>query len=200
MYPLFESIRYKNGIPENLVFHQQRVDYTLLQLNATTPIILADHIISNVDKPKLDNQVYKCRLQYDLAGNVHIHFNPYSIRNIDTISIHDIGNNVYRYKFTDRIWINEMLTSSGTDEVILTKNGYIKDASYANLVFFDGAKWITPAQPLLVGTRRAVLLKAGIISEATLHINDLKNFVELKLINAMMRWEESPSFKIAAIK
>ena len=30
MYPLFESIRYKNGIPENLEFHQQRVDYTLL--------------------------------------------------------------------------------------------------------------------------------------------------------------------------
>ena len=199
MYPLFESIRYKNGIPENLEFHQQRVDYTLLQLNVTSPIILADHIYLHANKPDRDNQVYKCRLQYDLIGEVNIRFEPYTIRNINTFSIHDIGSKVYQYKYADRIWINEILTNSGTDEVILTQNGYIKDTSYANLVFFDGLDWITPSQPLLMGTRRAALLKAGIIREAPLHSNDLKNFVEFRLINAMMLWEECPIYKLEGI-
>jgi 4-amino-4-deoxychorismate lyase len=70
----------------------------------------------------------------------------------------------------------------------------------AILVFFDGTKWITPSQPLLMGTRRAALLKAGIISEASIQIKDLNKFIDFKLINAMMLWEESPSFKLQIIK
>lgn len=200
MYPLFETIRYKNATPENLDLHQQRVDYTLLQLNAKESISLSDHISLHADKPGLDNKAYKCRLQYDLTGNVSIHFESYTIKKMNTISIQDIGSNAYPFKYSDRIWINEIVANSGTDEVILTQNGYIKDASYANLVFFDGVKWITPNQPLLMGTRRSALLKAGIIFETTIQIKDLNNFVDFKLINAMMLWEESPSFKLEVIK
>jgi len=200
MYPLFESIRYKNGILENLSLHQQRLDYTLMYLRANISIELSDHIILHADKPSMDNNVYKCRFRYDLIGNVNILFEPYTIRNIHTVSIQDIGSNVYPFKYSDRVWLKEILTKAGTDEVILTKNGDIKDASYANLVFFDGTNWITPNQPLLMGTRRAALLKAGIIIEAPIHIKDLNNFVDLKLINAMMLWEESPIIKLESIK
>jgi 4-amino-4-deoxychorismate lyase len=200
MYPLFESIRFKNGVAENLAFHQQRLDYTLIQLRANASIVLSDHINSHTDKPSMDNKIYKCRIRYDLTGNVNLHYEPYTIRNIQTISIQDMGSNAYPFKYADRAWLKEIVTNAGTDDVILTQNGYIKDASYANLVFFDGTKWITPSQPLLMGTRRAALLKAGIIMEASIQIKDLTNFADFKLINAMMLWEESPSFKLEVIK
>jgi 4-amino-4-deoxychorismate lyase len=200
MYPLFESIRYKNGVPENLEFHQKRVDNTLMHLRANTSIVLSDHISLHADIPSMDNKVYKCRFRYDLTGNVSVHFEPYIIRNILTASMQDIGSNIYPFKYTDRGWINKIVITAGTDEVILTQNEYIKDASYANLAFFDGVKWITPNQPLLMGTRRAALLKAGIIIEAPIEIKDLNKFVDFKLINAMMLWEESPSFKMEVIK
>jgi 4-amino-4-deoxychorismate lyase len=199
MYPLFETIRYINGVPENLVFHQQRVDYSLKQLGSNTSIVLADHINTSTNKPNKDNNLYKCRLHYDLIGNATVHFEPYSIKRINTISVQEIGNKVYPFKFSDRTWINEIVSAAGTDEVILTHNGYIKDASYANLVFFDGTHWFTPTQPLLMGTRRAALLKAGIIKEAPLQIKDLSRFFQFKLINAMMLWEESTSCSLEVI-
>jgi 4-amino-4-deoxychorismate lyase len=200
MYPLFETIRYKNGVAENLLFHQQRVDYSLNQLGSNIAIPLADHINAHIDKPNLDNKVYKCRLKYDLIGNVLIQFEPYSIKKIDTFAIHDIGLNTYPFKYTDRNWLNEIVSNAGTDEVILTQNGLVKDASYANLVFFDGTHWVTPSQPLLMGTRRAALLKAGIIMEAPIQMKDLNSFVDFKFINAMMLWEESILFQLEKIK
>ena len=166
MYPLFETIRYKNGVAENLSLHQQRVDYTLMQLGANTNIVLSDHIKLQHVKPNLDDKVYKCRLRYNLIGHVGIAFEPYEIKNIQTISIQDMGDHVYPFKYADRTWINKILANAGTDEVILSHKGFIKDASYANLVFFDGAKWVTPEQPLFMGTKRAGLLQKGIITDS----------------------------------
>jgi 4-amino-4-deoxychorismate lyase len=200
MYPLFETIRYKNGIAENLALHQQRVDHTLVKLNASAPILLSERIASHLLKPNLDDKLYKCRVRYDLFGNVNIHFEHYAVKNIQSISLQDIGNNQYPYKFSDRNWINELVANAGTDEVIMTQNGSIKDASYANLVFFDGKNWVTPSQPLLMGTRRAALINAGTIIESPIHVKDLSNFGVLKLINAMMLWDECPAIQLDMIK
>ena len=199
MYPLFETIRYKNGVAENLSLHQQRVDYTLMQLGASTSLVLADQIAMIANKPNSDDKVYKCRLQYNLIGEVDIAFEPYEIKNIQTISIQDMGDHVYPFKYADRTWIKEILANAGTDEVILSQRGFIKDASYANLVFFDGAKWVTPDKPLFMGTKRAALLQKGVITEAPIKIKDLKRFTFFKLINAMMLWEESPNIAMDKI-
>lgn len=196
MFPFFESIRFKNGVPENLVHHQQRVNNTFAQFGAKILIDLAEQIHSFDKKPALDNHVYKCRFQYDLSGKVNIQFEAYTIRKINSISFFDIGPLQYSFKFSDRNWINKALLNAGTDEVIMTQNKFIKDASYANIVFFDGKNWITPNAPLLMGTRRASLLKEQIILEAPLQIKDIKQFESFKLINAMMLWEESPIFGI----
>ncbi len=196
MYPLFETIRYKNGVAENLLLHQQRVDHALMHLGANEKITLSTIIADQPYKPSIHNQVYKCRLSYDLAGNSFVEFEPYSIRNIQTISIQDIGANQYALKYSDRQWINNMMSISGTDEVIFTQDGFIKDASYANLVFYDGTNWITPSNPLLLGTRRAQLLHNGIIKHAPIQIKDLSSFSSVKLVNAMMLWEESPILDI----
>jgi 4-amino-4-deoxychorismate lyase len=80
--------------------------------------------------------------------------------------------------------------------VILTHKGFIKDASYANLAFFDGKTWMTPSQPLLMGTRRASLINAKTIIESPIQVKELEKFSFVKCINAMMLWEESPMIKI----
>lgn len=192
MFPLFETIRYYNGIAENLSFHQERVNHTLQTLKAKHLIQLQNCIYAAATLPPSNNTVYKCRVLYDLLGNYEIQFEPYSIKVIQTLSFHEMGENTYCHKFTNRNWLNEILHFSGTDEVILTQNGFIKDASYANLAFFNGQDWFTPQDPLLLGTRRQALLNSGIIQAAPIALTDLHTFKQVKLINAMMLWEESP--------
>lgn len=196
MFPFFETIRYINGIAENLFFHQLRIDNTLLQLNGNKSIQLLTVITSQTNKPSIDNLVYKCRVKYNIEGDTLVTFEPYSIKEIKSLSIKDIGDNNYNFKYTNRDWLISMLKESHSDEIILTQKGLVKDATYANLAFYDGVHWITPDKPLLYGTRRAQLLTEGIIIEQPIHIHDLSRFKYVKLINAMMRWEESPMIVI----
>jgi 4-amino-4-deoxychorismate lyase len=198
MYLLFETIRIKNGIAENLSLHQQRVNRTFIELGAMGSVInLNELIYKHPDLPLQKNGILKCKVQYDLNGNSYIKFEPYQIRKIRTISLQEIGQNDYHYKYTNRNWLQDLLTKAGTDEIILTKNGYITDASYANLAFYNGDQWITPLVPLLKGTRRAQLIEEGILSTATIHKNQLSMFKYVKIINAMMLWDESPLVEIA---
>lgn len=205
MYQFFETIRYKNGVLENLNFHQQRVNRTFLQFKETVadkwPI--TDLNLSTVQIPEglLPNQVYKCRVKYNLASDFEVTFEPYKMRSIKSCLITEIGENKYDYKFTNRDWLNESLQKAGTDEIILSSEGMIKDASYANLAFFDGSDWFTPKCPLLLGTRRAALIEKGIIKEIEIRVTDLHKYKNIKLINAMMLWEESAtlSFNFVSI-
>jgi len=197
MYPFFETIRYKNGVLENLVFHQQRVDRTFMQFKETVEAKEAPNALNlstiQVHGGLLTNQVYKCRVKYNLASDFNIAFEPYKIRTIKNCLLTEIGDNKYDYKYTDRDWLNEALLDATTDEIIFTSGGFIKDASYANLAFFDGSDWFTPKKPLLLGTRRAALIEKGIIKEIDIRISDLYKYKSIKLINAMMLWEESPT-------
>jgi 4-amino-4-deoxychorismate lyase len=125
-------------------------------------------------------------------GNYSISFAPYAIKNIQTFTFVDINLQEYDVKYTNRTWINDALHNATTDEVIFIKNKLIKDASYANVVLFDGVTWYTPRQPLLAGTKRALLIQENIIQERDIYIDQFNNYSRLKFINAMMLWEESP--------
>ena len=198
MYPFFETIRYYQGIAENLVYHQQRVDRTFALSNVATQLQLAQLDFNKVASAYAVNteQIYKCRVSYNLEGNYEIVFEPYTIRNIQSFELFDIGENGYDCKFSNRNWINAAKTSVSADEVIFTKSGLLKDASYANIVLFDGQNWVTPANPLLLGTRRASLLLENLIIEKEINVHQLKDFQLIKFINAMMLWEESPCISV----
>jgi 4-amino-4-deoxychorismate lyase len=195
MYQFFETIRYKNGVLENLFFHQQRVNRTLVNFKefdlSKGPIGTIN--LSTIQPPTtlLTDQVYKCRVKYNLAANYEVSFEPYTIRSIKNCLLTEIGDHVYDYKYTDRGWLNEALQVAATDEIIFTSAGIIKDASYANLAFYNGSNWFTPKSPLLIGTRRAALIEEGLINETEIRVQDLHQYKSVKLINAMMLWEES---------
>ena len=97
-------------------------------------------------------------------------------------------NNIsYTFKSTDRHELDRLLAlRNGCDEVIIVKNGLITDTSFTNVAFFDGHKWVTPAQPLLNGTMRQWLLQCGQLTEAQITPASLTSFQRIMLFNAMI--------------
>ena len=196
MYPFFETIRYKNGILENLSYHQIRINRTLRALDGNTSIQLDEiHIEGDFEK----DIVYKIKCLYNLEGAFHIEKDIYNKKTIQTVSIHLAAQEEYQFKFTDRTWLNDALKKSGTDEIIIVQNNIIKDGNYANLVFFNGIEWHTPLHPLLLGTHRARLINENKIIEKNITLSDIANYTSLKYVNAMMLWEESPEIAISEI-
>lgn len=196
MYLFFETIRYVNGILENLSYHQARINRTLRALGGNTPIQLDKiHIEGNVEK----DIVYKIKCLYNLEGAFHIEKEIYNKKTIQTVSIHQAAQEEYQFKYTNRSWLNEALKNAGTDEMIIVQNNMIKDGNYANLVFFNGSEWHTPLHPLLLGTHRARLIDENKITEKVITLSDLANYTTLKYINAMMLWEESPEIEIGQL-
>jgi 4-amino-4-deoxychorismate lyase len=198
MSQFFESICVKEGVAENLSFHQARVNKTLQAFNASNNSIELTSIVQQLKLSTIG--LFKLRISYDLNGNHQVKLTPYQYRQINQFALVDIKGLRYDYKDENREWINEALSQSGTDEIIMHDDGWIKDCSYTNIVFYDGLHWVTPESPLLEGTQRAKLIQEGLIIPKALHINDLPNFVKFKCINAMMQWETAVDYSVDLIK
>jgi 4-amino-4-deoxychorismate lyase len=196
MFQFIESIRIKGGCVEQLSFHQTRVNKTFLNFGKE-PYFQLQEVI-NADS-LITNGVVKCRIKFDLDRIIEITYSEYAIRIINTISLAEVDGRKYDFKYADREWISDLLLKSGTDEIIMTDQGLIKDASYANLAFFDGTCWYTPLNPLLEGTHRSYLLETKMIYPKEIKISDLHHYLEVKFINAMMTWEESPTLPTALL-
>lgn len=197
MSQFFESIQLNEGLIYNLNQHQERVNKTLKAFSMPENTIELSQIIKTISLPQ--NGLYKLRVSYGLNGNLHYEFQPYLYKNILNFALVDIEGQEYDFKFSKRDWINEVLKQSGKDEVIMHDAGFVKDSSYANIVFFDGRQWYTPAEPLLEGTQRAKLLNEGIIQAKAIHIDELDSFHSFKLINAMLDWENAIAYSISLI-
>ncbi|HRS19253.1 MAG TPA: aminotransferase class IV, partial [Bacteroidales bacterium] len=78
---------------------------------------------------------------------------------------------------------------NNADEILITKQGYITDTSYTNIIFFDGREWFTPQTYLLPGTQRAYLLEQKLIREKPIHINTIHTFSKARLINCFLNLE-----------
>ena len=72
------------------------------------------------------------------------------------------------------------------DDILIVKNGWVTDSSYANLIFKLGDKWITPASYLLNGTMRQQLIERGEIQCEPISLVDIGKFANVKLINSMV--------------
>ena len=198
MSQFFESIRVKDNIAENLSLHQLRVNKTLKSFDASNRSIELASVIQELVLP--EEGLFKLRISYDLNGNYEAKCNPYQYKQIQHFALVDMMGQSYDYKYANRDWIHEALAQSGKDEIMMHDDGLIKDCSYTNIVFFDGANWYTPESPLLEGTQRAKLIQEGIIIPKALHINDLPNFIEFKCINAMIHWEDAINYPTHLIK
>ena len=197
MSQFFESIRVNDGVVENLNFHQARVNKTLNAFDASQHSIDLTKIIQQLVLPTLG--LFKLRISYDLNGNYEAKCNPYQYKQINDFALVDIKGHRYDYKYANRDWINEALAQYGKDEIIMHDDGLIKDCSYTNIVFFDGANWYTPESPLLEGTQRAKLIQEGVITPKALYVSEVPNFKKFKCFNAMIHWDAAVEYKIDLI-
>jgi len=144
--------------------------------------------------------VFKCRVIYD-DKSFDIEFVPYIRRIVRSLAVVHDNNIDYSYKYTDRENIDILFEKRGNcDDILIVKNGMITDSSYANVVFRDSnGNWNTPSTCLLHGTRRANLLRNGLIRETEISQKDILQYVEVKLINSMMGLNDSDSIPVSEI-
>jgi len=188
MYPFFESIRVLEGEVVSLGAHQQRVDSCLKDHNGQS--LFLKEIQKSISFPA--NGLYKWRLQYSLDGRYFSEFLSYTPKTPINMQLVAADYMQYAYKFQDRSQINALLGNSHASDIIMVKYGRITDASYSNLVFFDGKHWVTPTLPILKGTQRGLLLEKNIIHLKEIGPEDLKHYSHFKRINALMPFNESP--------
>lgn len=133
----------------------------------------------------LNESIYKCRVIY----NTHIQtveFTPYQIKPIQSLQLVEANEIDYSHKYLDRSIFSHLLEKSTADDILIVKNGFLTDTSYANIVFWDGIRWFTPDTPLLAGTKRQYLLDTNLIESRKLRPKDLQHFTHARLINALL--------------
>lgn len=198
-YPLLlESICLRNGKMPLIEGHKARIGRAFLRWwPELSPFSLKPLWDICAQNPK---GVFKIRLIYNGWGIHQIEVAPYSPRHIHSLQVVHTDDIDYASKLADRSQLDALVAQKGNaDEVLICRNGFVTDASYANVVFYDGKKWLTPDTPLLEGVQRTYLLANGRIQTASINIYDLPRFAKVKLINAMMLWEESPEIDISKI-
>ena len=194
MYPLVESLKLKDGIIQNLEYNQSRMNRSMDELfpdaariNLGTVISIPENCVSGV---------FKVRVLYGSSVE-KIEIEPYTYRTIQTLKVVHHESVDYHLKYTDRQILQELFGRRGDcDDIIIIKNGRITDSFAANLLFFDSEKWVTPATPLLKGTKRQLLIDRGMIFEREIRETDVSEFQKVGLINAMIDFEEMPEITV----
>ena len=184
MHQFVETIRIEGGKAMNLPLHEARMNATRAHFAPhAAPISLQKWL----DDAPLSDERIKARVVYDVNGVCETTFQTYKRREIQWLRMVEDNDISYTFKSTDRHELGHLLAlRDGCDEVLIVKNGLITDTSFTNVAFFDGHKWLTPAQPLLNGTMRQWLLQCGQLTEAQITPASLASFQRIMLFNAMI--------------
>lgn len=197
MSRLIESIRLQKGVLHNLSYHQKRVDEAITALTGNEKSINLDNYFKSTSLPA--DGLFKCRIIYSVQAIEHVEIIPYQVRPVQSLKVVVDNDIVYNLKWEDRSVINKLFHQrEQCDDVLIVKKDLVTDASYSNLAFFDGQRWITPASPLLKGTMRQKLLDQGILTEDTIRVRQLALFKKVKLINALLAFE-GPELSVSDI-
>jgi len=188
MCQLVESLKLKDGVVQNLEYHQSRMNHSMEELFPNAPTINLETSISIPEN--CASGVFKVRVLYGSSVK-EIEIEPYHFRTIQSLKVVHHESVDYHLKYTDRQILQELFARRGDcDDIIIIKNGLVTDSFAANLLFYDGEKWFTPTTPLLKGTKRQLLLDQGIIFETEIREEDIRSYQKVGLINAMIDFEE----------
>ena len=191
MFPLLETIRFEKGEFNNIEYHINRMKRSVSDCFSQSLQFIPKQVFLEAqqsfgEKPGL----FKFRLLYN-NRSYRWEFIPYTLPDIKTLKLIVDDQIEYSCKFSDRNKLNQLgELRDNTDDILIVKNGEITDTSFANIIFSDGTNWFTPKNPLLPGTQRAYLIDQGIISEAVITPGDINRFQKVRLINAMIRFED----------
>lgn len=186
---LFETIRLQDGTFQNLEFHTHRLNKSRKEIFGSCDIIYLEKLIRI---PETSTKgIVKCKVLYGIQVE-EITFEAYTPRAITSLKLIEDNTISYRHKYSDRSHLNSLLSKRGNcDDILIVKNGLITDASFANIILYNGSQWITPAMPLLEGTMRSYLIANRCIYEKDIAVNDLQQYQKARLINALLPLETS---------
>ena len=197
MYPLVESLKLKDGIIQNLNYHQNRLNRSMDELFPTAEKI--DLMKSIAIPDNYTSGIFKVRVLYGQTID-KIEIEPYVFSSIKSLKVVHNENIDYHLKYTDRQILQQLFAQRGDcDDIIIIKNGLVTDSFAANLLFFDDKNWVTTSTPLLKGTKRQFLIDEAIIVEKEIREEDIRNYQKVGLINAMIDFEEMPVVPIERI-
>lgn len=186
-----ETIKIMGGEAQAIAYHQERLERTLRHFFPSLCNATSMPSLEKLVAPTADMDFYKARVVCGEQGVNDITYAAYTMREIKSLQVVENDAITYDYKSADRSSLNALVAQKGDcDEIIIVKHGLLTDTSFTNLAIYDGNHWITPKRPLLLGTKRAALLDKGIIQEADITLNDLRNAVKVSLFNAMIEFGE----------
>ncbi|MBW8334120.1 MAG: aminotransferase class IV family protein [Prolixibacteraceae bacterium] len=197
MSPLLESLKLKDGIIQNLNYHQDRLNRSMDEL---FPYAQKIHLAKEIPIPEnCKSGIFKIRVLYGQTIE-EIEIEPYVFRSVKSLKVVHHESIDYHLKYSDRQILQELFAQRGDcDDIIIVKNGLVTDSFAANLLFFDGEKWFTPKTPLLKGTKRQFLIDNGIVSEKEIREEDIRSYRKVGLINAMIDFEEMSEVNLEQI-
>ena len=207
MSQLVESLMVKNGWFYNLDLHEERLNSAMAKVYGSTEFIELENILysklTQWIKANGEDAVtgkLKCRVLYE-REIIDVEFAPYVMRSIKSLKVVYDDSIDYSIKTADRSALNKLYEQHGDcDDILIIKNGLVSDAWAANVLFFDGNEWFTPRKPLLEGTKRRLLLNLEMIIEADIRVEDIKSYQKIRLINAMIDFNDEIYVEIENVK
>jgi 4-amino-4-deoxychorismate lyase len=179
-----ETIKAHNGTLYHMEYHQKRYENVLRSYGVREFHSLKEQI----ETPQ--EGLFRCRVLYDLEGNIECSYHPYKKRTISSLKLIRDDTIEYRYKYANRDALDALFAKKGScDDILIVKNGLLCDTSIANIALFDGKNWVTPKEPLLEGTTRARLLDEGFLIKKDIQEDALKNYSKIALMNAMIDFD-----------
>lgn len=186
MCQLFETIRIIGGETKNIYLHDERLNRSRRILYGMSDLLRLSEYIRVPDQ--YNKGMARCRVVYGEAFS-SIEFSTYSPAKIQTLKLVESDTLIYDHKYLDRSCLTALIDKTAADDILIVRNGCITDASYANIVFTDGRRRVTPDKPLLRGTMRELLLRNEVIMEEKITVDDLPKFTHFRLINAMLGFD-----------
>jgi len=194
---LFETIQIKDGIPQRLEYHNERMNRSRNELFCRLEEIYLEEFIQVPQE--FSEGIVKCRVEYGEQIE-KVEFENYQAQQHNSFYL--INSKIdYAYKFTNRkAFIQFKSSLPPSSEMIVVREGFITDTSYSNLIFKDyKGNWLTPDTYLLRGSQREFMLDEGLISERSISVNNLNSFTHFMMINAMLDFDESRAISINKI-
>lgn len=194
---LFETIQIKDGIPQRLEYHNERMNRSRNELLCLLEELYLEEFIEVPQE--FSKGIVKCRVEYGEQIE-KVEFENYQAQQHNSFYL--INSKIdYAHKFTNREAFIQLKSSlPPSSEIIIVQDGFITDTSYSNLIFKDqNGDWLTPETHLLRGTQREFLLDEGLISERSISVNNLNSFTHFMMINAMLDFNEDRSIYIGSI-
>ena len=186
---LIESIKVQDGVLHNLSYHEQRMQRACAELWGQT--LTFDLSKTILVPPEAHSGLFKCRILYRQTIE-SVTFTPYHWQPITSLRRVYCDHIDYAHKYENRDLLQQLAAQRGEcDDVLIIKNGRVTDTSYANIAFFDGERWYTPAHPLLPGTQRQRLLDQGLLTETVITEQNLIRYRYFQVINAFHNLESA---------